>query len=99
MEPIAAFNHLLNFFAPALALAVAMPLLALAGHRVWPGWRPLLARMATTGLVGAVVLLAGLVVFERDGKMVTYLALVAAAAAVTAGMPLKPRARKGPRGR
>jgi hypothetical protein len=80
MGPLDAFWHALNFFSPALGLA------ALAASMAKVLWRHQLAdvswlRMAmSAALTGAVVLIAGLVVFGRDGKMVTYAALVAATA-------------------
>ncbi len=73
-------NHLLNFLLPALALAVLLPLCV--------RWTPM-GRGAAVGLgsnmlvlmaVNTAVLLAGLVWFERDGKMLTYLALAVAGA-------------------
>lgn len=80
MNPFTALNHVLNFFAPALFVAWA---LALAGHMFWRKlaraqgwWVPLLVNLA----VGCAVLVAGLVFFERDGKMLTYAALVLACA-------------------
>lgn len=73
-------NHLLNFAWPALALAVAMPLLV--------RWTPLgrgaahglTRQMLVVALVNLAVLVAGLLWFGRDGKMVTYLAMAAASA-------------------
>lgn len=71
-------GHLANFIAPALGMAVllwGMPRLwpkARAGR--WAARRELGALCA----LGALVLLAGLVVFGRDGKMLTYTALVLA---------------------
>ncbi|WP_374410314.1 hypothetical protein [Hydrogenophaga sp.] len=71
-------GHLANFIAPALGMAVllwGMPRLwpkATAGR--WAARRELGALCA----LGALVLLAGLVVFGRDGKMLTYTALVLA---------------------
>jgi hypothetical protein len=80
MGPLDAIWHALNFFAPALGLAVLAASAAkllwrhdLAGVRwyrlaIWPA------------LAGMVVLIGGLVIFGRDGKMVTYVALVVATA-------------------
>jgi hypothetical protein len=80
MGPLDAFWHALNFFAPAAGVAMLAASAAkllwrheLAGVR-WH-WLALWA-----GLAGAVVLLGGLVVFGRDGRMATYGALVVAAA-------------------
>lgn len=72
--------HLLGFLAPAFALALLMPLaarLALPRGGQKAGWRTCLA---INFAVGAGVLLAGLWVFGRDGKMATYAAMVLAVA-------------------
>jgi hypothetical protein len=78
MTFLALIGHLANFIAPAIGVAAllwGMP-------RLWPKaragrWTP---RRELLGLcaVGAVVLLAGLVVFGRDGKVLSYTALVLA---------------------
>lgn len=71
-------NHLLNFVAPALVVGF---LCALAGRLVQrkaagaPAWWTV---GAINSLVGLCVLAAGLVVFGRDGRMLTYAALVVA---------------------
>ena len=76
MGPLDAFWHALNFFAPALGMAV---LAASAAKLLWRrdlagvGWLRLALWAA---LAGMTVLIGGLVVFGRDGKMVTYAALV-----------------------
>jgi hypothetical protein len=85
-----ALIHLLNFVAPALALALTLPLLArildrfLGGNRVanlgWP------AQAAINFVAGLAVLGAGLWYFGRDGKMATYAALVLVLASVQWGM-------------
>ncbi|MCD2513026.1 hypothetical protein [Comamonas endophytica] len=77
----AALAHLLNFAAPALVLALG---LAAAGRLVSPGAGHLTGwwvQVAINFAVGCGVLLAGLVWFERDGKLATYAALVLACAA------------------
>jgi hypothetical protein len=82
MGPLDLLLHLLNFLAPALALAAAMPLAArvlmpkVAASRSW------IASAAIDFIAGAAVLAAGLLVFGRDGKMATYAALVAVVALV-----------------
>lgn len=78
MTVLALIFHLANFAAPALGVA----LLLWAMPRVWPRTRPgrWAARkelLALCGL-GVAVLLAGLIVFGRDGKMLSYAALVLA---------------------
>ena len=78
MTFFALIGHLLNFMAPAIAMALllwGLPRLwpsARAGR--WPARRELLALCG----LGVAVLLAGLVVLGRDGKMFTYAALVLA---------------------
>ena len=80
MSPIDLLWHVLNFFAPAAGMGLIAPTLAkllwrrgLAGAR-W-AW---LAAWVTAA--SATVLLAGLMVFGRDGKMATYAAMVLACA-------------------
>lgn len=76
MGPLDAFYHAVNFMAPAAALAV---LLVLGGRLIRSkealalSWR---AQAAINFVVGCAVLVAGLVVLGRDGKMLTYAALV-----------------------
>jgi hypothetical protein len=80
MGPIDAVWHLLNFFTPAIgvgclgaAAAKGLWRRELAGVR----WR----RLAGWGSVaGALALLAGLLLFGRDGRMATYALLVLATA-------------------
>ena len=80
MEVLDALWHLLNFFAPAVGLGV----IAAAGAKAL--WRRELAAVAwrrlalPAGLAGMLVLLIGLMVFGRDGRMATYAAMVAACA-------------------
>ena len=76
--------HLLNFAAPAWALALALVLWARLMPRRWlPRARAsLLVQVLIQGVVGTGVLLAGLVLLAHDGKMVTYGALVLVAATV-----------------
>lgn len=80
MGPLDIVNHLLNFVAPAAAMALVLVLLGrLVGSRsasAMAGW----LRWAILFVVGVAVLLAGLVLWGRDGKMLTYAALVVACA-------------------
>lgn len=80
MGPLDVLNHLLNFVAPAAAMAL---LLALLG-RIFGSKTPVALawwmRAAIVFVVGVAVLAAGLVVWGRDGKMLTYAALVLACA-------------------
>ena len=80
MGPLDIINHLLNFVAPAAAVALV---LVLGGGLI--GSRSPLAlawwlRLGIVFAVGVAVLAAGLVVWGRDGKMLTYALLVLATA-------------------
>ena len=80
MGPLDAAWHLLNFVAPALGVAVLASALAkLLWRRELAAvpWRRLALWAAG---VGVLVLVGGMVVFGRDGKMATYAALVVASA-------------------
>ena len=78
MSLLALIGHLANFIAPAIGVAVLLWSLprswpkARAGR--WGARRELMALCA----LGVGVLLVGLVVFGRDGKMLSYTALVLA---------------------
>ncbi|MHA7599594.1 hypothetical protein ACX12L_06595 [Alicycliphilus sp. T452] len=80
MSPLAAINHLLNFAAPAFAVAV---LLVLCGHVFMRkmakahGW---IAPIAINFIVGCAALVVGMALLGRDGRMLTYAALVLACA-------------------
>lgn len=80
MSLLAALDHLLNFLAPAAGVA----LLLVAGSQVFMRKRPSKlswrAHAAILFAVGAAALVAGLVLLGRDGKMLTYGALVLACA-------------------
>jgi hypothetical protein len=76
MGPLDALWHVLNFFAPAFGVALCTSALAkLLWRRELAGasWARLFAWSA---LAGTLVLVAGLIVFGRDGRMATYGALV-----------------------
>ena len=80
MGPLDIANHLFNFVAPAAAIALV---LVLGGGLI--GSRSPLAlawwlRLGIVFAVGVAVLAAGRVVWGRDGKMLTYGALVLACA-------------------
>ena len=80
MGPLDALWHVANLFLPALGLG------ALAAALVKLVWRRELAAVPWTRLAGpacagcAAVVLAGLVLSGRDGKMATYGAMVAVCA-------------------
>ncbi len=79
MDITASLLHLLAFVLPAVGVALATAL----GARWWIrgagrlGWW---LEWAVLSAVGIAVLVAGLVVTGRDGKMLTYAALVLACA-------------------
>ncbi|MDD2545514.1 MAG: hypothetical protein PHI55_04430 [Burkholderiaceae bacterium] len=77
---LATLNHLLNFVAPAAALALALVLGARFGVSRMPLAPVWWAQLAIHFAVGCAVLLGGLVLLGRDGKMLTYAALVLAMA-------------------
>jgi len=73
---LATTNHAINFLAPAIWLAVLLPVLARLLIRNKPLALTLKRLIALHFIVGSLVLVVGLAVFGRDGKMLTYLALV-----------------------
>ena len=75
-----ALNHVLNFFLPALGMALLVPSLA---RLVW--WRASrqalwLRQVKWVALINAAVLVLGLLLTGRDGAMLTYTGLVLASA-------------------
>ncbi len=80
MSPFDVLNHLLNFAAPALALALLLPLCVPTLMKKSPAALSFWAQAAINFVVGLAVLLICLWVLGRDGKMAAYAALVAAAA-------------------
>ena len=90
MGPLDAFWHVLNFFTPALGVG------CLGAAVVKLLWRRELARVAWRRLAiwgtgaGAGALLAGLVLFGRDGRMATYGLLVLAVALAFWGAGCRP---------
>ena len=80
MGPLDAFWHVLNFIGPALGVALIATALAKLSWRrelAAVSWR----RMAGwASCAGILALLAGLMVFGRDGTMLTYAGLVMASA-------------------
>jgi hypothetical protein len=77
-------NHLLNFIAPAACVALLLVLMSRLSLGLFKSKHPLAhawwAQTAIIFIVSVVILTAGLVVFGRDGKMMTYAALVLGAA-------------------
>ncbi|MFN4121027.1 hypothetical protein [Acidovorax sp.] len=80
MGPLDVFNHLLNFAAPAAFMAVLMVLLGQFFGSKNPLALSWWSRIAILFVVGMAVLVGGLVLWGRDGRMLTYGALVVAAA-------------------
>ncbi len=80
MGPLDAVWHLVNLFMPALmlgALTAALAKLLWRRELASVAWR----RLATAAaLASAVVVVLGLVVFGRDGRMATYAGMVLATA-------------------
>lgn len=77
-------NQLLNFMAPAAFVALAVVLLARVFSGIFKSKRPvalsLWVQTAIVFVASLFVLVAGLVVFGRDGKMATYAVLAVGAA-------------------
>lgn len=76
MGPLALLNHAVNFVAPALWLALLLPLLARFLIKKSSSTHTLFAQIAINLIACALCLVIGLVLFGRDGKMLTYLAMV-----------------------
>lgn len=77
-------DHLLNFMAPALFVALGLVMLARLMGRFFRSKKPLRqslwAQVAIIFIANMLVLTVGLVFFGNDGKMLTYAALVLCAA-------------------
>ncbi len=88
MGPLDQFNHLINFLAPALAVAILLAISApmLGGKR--PSAPGFIAQTAINFVAGAVVLGLGLWFFGRDGKMASYAAMLLACT-VSQGLALR----------
>lgn len=76
MSAIDLFNHLFNFAAPALFVALLLALATWPFKSKRPGAPAVWAQAAINFIAGLVVLAGGLAYFGRDGVMVTYAALV-----------------------
>lgn len=82
MGPFDLLNHLLNFMTPAFFIAVVLALAGRAFMRKSAGTPALWKQMALSFGAGVLVLFAGLLLTGRDGKMLTYAALVVCCASV-----------------
>jgi hypothetical protein len=80
MDVMSLLLHLLNFVAPACAVAAWMAFVSpiLKGH--FPQWRSWRRQFMVNSVIGVGVLLLGLLWFGNDGKVVTYAAMVLACA-------------------
>ena len=77
-------NHLLNFMAPALLVALLLATLSRLFFGFFGSKRAIVhvlwAQLAINFIVGVAILAIGLVLFGHDGKMLTYVALILAMA-------------------
>lgn len=77
-------NHLLNFMAPAALVALLLVVLSRLFFGFFTSKRPIAhtwwAQTAIVFIANMAILTAGLLFFDRDGKMLTYAALVLGAA-------------------
>jgi len=80
MDVMSLVVHLLNFIAPACAVAAWLALVTPLVSRMSPGWLAWRRQFLLGSVVGVVVLLAGLLWFGNDGKIMTYAAMVLACA-------------------
>ena len=82
MGVLALLNHVLNFLAPALWLALGLTLMSRIFMKKQAPALTALAQAAILSAAGSAVLLLGLVLLGRDGKMLTYATLVLTCASV-----------------
>lgn len=80
MDFVASVNHLLNFLAPAFFMAVGLAVCARIFKQNQPGAQSFIAQVAINFIFGSAALLAGLWLFSRDGKMISYALLVVTSA-------------------
>jgi uncharacterized membrane protein YwaF len=78
MTVLGALNHLLNLFLPAFGVALLAATLAKLLWRQALRGVPWVQLVIWAAAANAVVTLAGLVFFQRDGKMATYAAMLVA---------------------
>lgn len=86
MSPFDLLAHLLSFAAPALALAVGLALSSRVLMRQDPQAPALWMQVLINFLIGLLVLIAGLVIDGRDGRLGSYAALVVVSAGVQWGL-------------
>jgi hypothetical protein len=80
MGPLDITVHLMNFFAPALGVALLLALISRAFMKKSYFPSTVRKQFAINFIIGAGVLVGGLVLLGRDGKMSSYLFLVLAMA-------------------
>jgi len=76
MSLSALFLHLLNFAAPAFFIALLLVLFSHIFLRKWAkphGW---IVPITMNFIVGCAMLVSGMLLYERDGRMLTYGLLV-----------------------
>ncbi|MSQ65179.1 MAG: hypothetical protein EXR37_02305 [Limnohabitans sp.] len=81
MDVMSLTVHLLNFIAPACAVASWMALVTPLVSRISPSWRAWRRQFLLNSVIGGCVLLIGLLWLGNDGKVLTYAAMVLACAA------------------
>ncbi len=82
MGVIDAILHALNFMLPALGVAVLVTLCGRFFKKNKPLAPTFIAKFAINFIVCLTVLLVGLIITGRDGKMLTYLAMLIASGTV-----------------
>jgi hypothetical protein len=86
MGLLATLNHLLNFVAPALWVALLVPVAARVFIKNNAVALSLYAQAAINFIVSVVALALGLWFFGRDGKMATYAAMALSSASAQWGL-------------
>ena len=86
MSAFQLLNHLFNFVLPALAVAVMLALGARVLMKKGAGSPGLWAQVAINLVAGVVVLMAGLVVTGRDGRIGTYAVMLVVCGTVQWGV-------------
>jgi len=75
MDVLDWINHLLNFALPALVMAMVLPLSTRWTHMGRTAMTRLTTQIFLLAALNVLVLAAGLWIFGRDGKMLTYLGM------------------------
>jgi hypothetical protein len=80
MDVLSLIVHVLNFSAPAVAVAAWITLISPLIWRSSSPWKAWKSRFVLNSLAGVLMLLLGFIWFGRDGKMISYAAMVLACA-------------------